>query len=154
MAASAFDTLKAMRGLEAAGIAPEHAEAITNAVRDAVTEGTATKGDILRVDNDVNTGFTGLNGKVDAHATETRGEIERLHGKIDAHATETRVEIERLNGKIDALATETRADIKQLDGKIDALAKDTKADIARLETRMMMTAIIVAGVVIAAIKYL
>ena len=37
---------------------------------------------------------------------------------------------------------------------VDALAKELKAEIARLETRMMMTAIIVAGVVIAAIKYL
>ena len=55
---------------------------------------------------------------------------------------------------VDSLAAETRADIKRLDGKIDALAAETKADIARLETRMMMTAIIVAGVVIAAIKYL
>ena len=118
MTVSAFDTLKAMRDLEAAGIAPEQAEAITNAVRDAVTEGTAAKGDILRIDNDINTVFASL------------------------------------NGKIDAFAAETRAGFKQLADKIDALAKDTKADIARLETRMMMTAIIVAGVVIAAIKYL
>ena len=118
MAASTFDTLNAMRRLEAAGVDTKQAEAITNAVRDAVMEGTATKGDILRVDNDVNTGFTSL------------------------------------NGKIDALATETKADIKQLDSKIDSLAKDTKADIARLETRMMMTTLVVAGIVIAAIKYL
>ena len=124
-----FDTLNAMRDLEAAGIASKQAEAITNAVRDAVTEGTATKGDILRVDNDVNAGFASLNGKVDALAAETRADIKRLDGKIDA------------------LATETKAGIQ-------ALAKDTKADIARLETRMMATTIVVAGLVIAAIKYL
>ena len=98
MAVSTFDTLNAMRGLEAAGIDPKQAEA--NAVRDAVMEGTATKGDILRVDNDVNTGFASL------------------------------------------------------DGKIDALAKDTKADIARLETRMLMAMIVVAGIIVAAVKYL
>ena len=117
-----FDTLNAMRDLEAAGIASKQAEAITNAVRDAVTEGTATKGDILRVDNDVNAGFASLNGKIDALATETKADIQ-------------------------ALAAETKAGIQ-------ALAKDTKADIARLETRMMATTIVVAGLVIAAIKYL
>ena len=136
MAASTFDTLNAMRRLEAAGVDAKQAEAITNAVRDAVMEGTATKGDILRVDNDVNTGFTILDGKIDALAMETKADIQRLDGKIDA------------------LATETKADIQQLDSKIDSLAKDTKADIARLETRMMMTALVVAGIVIAAIKYL
>ena len=179
MAVSTFDTLNAMRGLEAAGIDPKQAEAITNAVRDAVMEGTATKGDILRVDNDVNTGFASLNGKIDALATETRAEIERLNDKVDglatkaavdALATETRAEIKRLNGEIerlndkvdglatkamvDALATETKADSKRLDGKIDALAKDTKADIARLETRMLMAMIVVAGIIVAAVKYL
>ena len=146
-----FDTLNAMRDLEAAGIASKQAEAITNAVRDAVTEGTATKGDILRVDNDVNAGFASLNGKVDALAAETRADIKRLDGKIDALATETKADIQ-------ALATETKADIQALAAEtkasIQALAKDTKADIARLETRMMATTIVVAGLVIAAIKYL
>ena len=154
MAVSTFDTLNAMRGLEAAGIHPKQAEAITNAVRDAVMEGTATKGDILRVDNDIKTGFTSVNGKVDALATETRAEFERLSDKIDSLATKATV---------DALATKIRADIERLSDKIeplatkamvDAIAKELKADIARLETRMMMTAIIVGGVVIAAIKYL
>ena len=55
---------------------------------------------------------------------------------------------------VDALATETKADSKRLDGKIDALAKDTKADIARLETRMLMAMIVVAGIIVAAVKYL
>ncbi len=40
-------------------------------------EGTATKGDILRVDNEVNTGFASLNGKVDALAKESRGRSPR-----------------------------------------------------------------------------
>ena len=80
--------------------------------------GSATKGDIPRIDNDVNTEFASLDGKVDA------------------------------------LAAETKADVKRLDGKIDALATDTKANIARLETRMLMTTIVVAGIIVAAIKYL
>ena len=46
MSIVAFDTLAAARSLEAAGFAQEQAEAITNAVRDAVTESVATKADL------------------------------------------------------------------------------------------------------------
>ena len=46
MTATAFDTLKTARELEAAGVEPRQAEAITAAMRDAVTEGVATKADI------------------------------------------------------------------------------------------------------------
>ena len=69
-------------------------------------------------------------------------------------AAETRADNERIDGKIDALATETKSDVKRLNGKIDALAKDTKADIARLEIRMLMAMIVVAGIIVASIKYL
>ena len=64
MVASMFDTLNAMRDLEAA-------EA-DGSERHAATEGTVTKGGILRVDNEVNAGFASLNGKVDALAKESR----------------------------------------------------------------------------------
>ena len=88
-----FDTLNAMRELEAAGIASKQAEAITNAVRDAVTEGTATKGDILRVDNDVNAGFASLDGKVDALAAETKADFQTL-------AKDTKADIARLETRM------------------------------------------------------
>ena len=41
-----FDTLKTARDLEAAGVDPRQAEAITTAMRNAVAEGVATKADI------------------------------------------------------------------------------------------------------------
>ena len=46
MAAHAFDTLKAADALIAAGIGLKHARAITQTMRDAVTEGAATKADV------------------------------------------------------------------------------------------------------------
>ena len=46
MAAHAFDTLKAADALIAAGIDSKHARAITETMRDAVTEGVATKADV------------------------------------------------------------------------------------------------------------
>ena len=52
MTATAFDTLKTVKALTAAGVEAGQAEAITAAMRDAVTEGVATKADIavLKVD--------------------------------------------------------------------------------------------------------
>ena len=46
-----FDTLRTTRNLEAAGIEPAHAEAITVALRDAITGGVATKADIARLED-------------------------------------------------------------------------------------------------------
>ena len=50
MTAATFDTLKAAEALREAGIAEAHAKAIANAMRDAVTEGVATKTDIARLE--------------------------------------------------------------------------------------------------------
>ncbi len=55
MPAHAFDTLKAADALIAAGIDSTQARAITETMRDAVTEGVATKADIARI-----------NGRLDA----------------------------------------------------------------------------------------
>ena len=49
MTAAAFDTLAAMRRLEAAGIDATHAEAIIDTVRESAGE-LATKGDIAGLD--------------------------------------------------------------------------------------------------------
>ena len=46
MPATAFDTLKATKALIAAGVDPRQAEAHAETLRDAVTEGVATKADI------------------------------------------------------------------------------------------------------------
>ena len=46
MSFAAFDTLKAVETLREAGIEEAHAKAIANTMRDAVTEGVATKADL------------------------------------------------------------------------------------------------------------
>jgi len=46
MPPATFDTLAAARNLEAAGIASTHAEAIVDAMRQAVREHVATKADL------------------------------------------------------------------------------------------------------------
>ncbi len=48
-----FDTMAALRRLEAGGFSSEQAEAITQTVRDGVTGGVATKADIADVRTDI-----------------------------------------------------------------------------------------------------
>ena len=50
MTVAAFDTLKAAEALAEAGIEERHAKAIATTMREAVTEGVATKGDIARLE--------------------------------------------------------------------------------------------------------
>ena len=59
MPAHAFDTLKAMRVLTAAGMQEPVAEAVVTTMNDAVTEGVATKADIAKI-----------NGRLDVLKTE------------------------------------------------------------------------------------
>ena len=58
MTATAFDTLAAARDLKAAGIEPEHAEAIAEGMRRAATanrDALATKSDIPTVKSEITT---------------------------------------------------------------------------------------------------
>ena len=62
MTASApgFDTLSYARRLKEAGVDEAQAEAHAEAVRAAITEGAATKADIVRLEAKVETGLAGL----------------------------------------------------------------------------------------------
>ena len=51
MTATTFDTHAAVKALMHAGLAPAHAEAITDTVRAAIAEGVATKADIAALEN-------------------------------------------------------------------------------------------------------
>lgn len=106
-----FDTYAAAKALRDAGFDEPQAEAAVAMVRDAVSEGAATKEDATR-----------LEGKIDAG-------IARLEGKIES-------DIGRLEGKIESDIAEVKADIGRLEGRIDTGRAETKADITRLETRL------------------
>ena len=51
MAVATFDTHAAVKALVRAGVEPPHAEAITDTVRDALSEGVATKADLAALEN-------------------------------------------------------------------------------------------------------
>ncbi len=85
MPAYAFDTLKAADALIAAGIDSPHARAITETMRDAVTEGVATKADIAAV----NSRLDALESRLDTmqwamgfHAAVTLSIAGRLFGVL------------------------------------------------------------------------
>ena len=85
MPACAFDTLKAADALIAAGIDSMHARAITETMRDAVTEGVATKADIAAV----NSRLDALESRLDTmqwamgfHAAVTLSIAGRLFGVL------------------------------------------------------------------------
>ena len=85
MPAYAFDTLKAADALIAAGIDSTHARAITETMRDAVTEGVATKADIAAV----NSRLDALESRLDTmqwamgfHAAVTLSIAGRLFGVL------------------------------------------------------------------------
>ena len=125
----AFDTLAYARRLKEAGVDDAQAEAHAEAVRDAVTEGVATKADL-------ETSIAGLR-------TDLKADVARLEGKI-----------ENVEAKIENCAT--KAEIESIDAKIENCA--TKADMYRLlwiQTGTIAGVIVAAsGVVVALVRLL
>ena len=128
MSAIAFDTLKATRELEAAGIEPRQAEAITNTMRDAVVEGVATKSDIAGLESDIASLETKVGSDIASLETKIGSDIASLETKVGSD--------------IASLETKIGSDIARLETKIEK-------DIAHLETRMLAAIIAVGGIVIA-----
>ncbi len=84
-----FDTMAAVRRLEAGGFSPVQAEAITQTVRDGVTGGVATKADLADVRADI---------------TDVRADITELRTDI----TDVRADITELRTDITELKTELK----------------------------------------------
>lgn len=135
-----FDTYTAAKALRDAGFDEPQAEAAVAMVRDAVSEGAATKEDAIRLEGKIDTGIAGV-----------KADIGRLEGKIES-------DIGRLEGKIEAIEGKIESDIGRLEGKIDTDRAETKADITRLETRLTVRMygglVAMAAVLLALIKLL
>ena len=130
----AFDTLKAVRRLEGAGMSRGHAEAVAETV--AAAQGSAaTKADIRLLADDIRR----LEDKMTTMATK-----EDL-AKLEAA---TKAEIARLEASTKAeiakLQTSTKAEIAKLE-------TSNKADNANLELRLVRTMWMQAGAIVAII---
>ena len=99
-----FDTYAAAKALRDAGFDEPQAEAAVAMVRDAVSEGAATKEDATRLEGKIDAGIARLEGKIES-------DIGRLEGKIES-------DIGRLEGKVDTGRTETKADITRLETRL------------------------------------
>ena len=75
MSFAAFDTLKAVETLREAGIEEAHAKAIANTMRDAVTEGVATKTDLQAVVTDLKADIRAVVTDLKAHTRTTAAEL-------------------------------------------------------------------------------
>ena len=64
MNTATLDTHAALRALTRAGVATEHAEAITDTVRVAVSEGVATKADIAALETRLTVRMVALGGVI------------------------------------------------------------------------------------------
>ena len=117
MTAVAFDTHAAVTALRKAGFDEPQAEAAVAMVRDAVTEGVATKGDVDRL----HTKMEAVETKIEAVETK----IEALDTKIEAVETK----IEAVETKIEAVDTK----IEALDTKIEAVETKMDAGFAALK---------------------
>lgn len=75
MNAIAFDTLRFVKRLQAAGYTPEQAEAQAEAYAEAVGEVLATKQDLALTKQELQTSISGVRSDIEALAATLRGEI-------------------------------------------------------------------------------
>ena len=76
MSIAAFDTYAAAKKLRDAGFDERQAEAAISMVREAFTEGVATKAEVARLEAKIDNGLVGLEAS-------TKAEFARLEAKID-----------------------------------------------------------------------
>ena len=119
MTAVAFDTHAAVTALRKAGFDEPQAEAAVAMVRDAVTEGVATKGDVDRL----HTKMEAVETKIEAVDTK----IEAVETKIEAVETK----MEALDTKIEAVETKMDAGFAALKWVVGIMVALTLAIAAR-----------------------
>lgn len=93
-----IDTAATIRSLEAAGIQPEQASAIVNAINQS-DEGLATHGDVMALKGDV----TALKGDVTVikdDVTALKGDVTVLRGDLKTLEVDLRAELKALEARI------------------------------------------------------
>lgn len=130
MSTVAFDTYKAIKALRSAGFNDSQAEAVTEQIGAAISEGLATTGDIQ------------------SSRSELKGDIQALEGKIQSLRSELKGDIQALEGKIQAL----EGKILVLDGKIQGLEGKIQTIESRLTVKLY-SALVLAVALIKTLDY-
>ena len=122
-----FDTLSYARRLKAAGVDEAQAEAHAEAVRDAVTEGVATKDDLDR-------GLAAAKVDLDTGLSDLKADVVRLEDKMATKADVAELKAEMAELKADVVRLEDRMATKD---DVADLKAELKTDVANLETRLI-----------------
>ncbi len=136
----AFDTLAYAQRLKAAGVAAAQAEAHAQALRDTVTETTASKADL-------ESGFARLDGRMDL--LETRMDLLETRMDERIRASEARLD-ERIQASEARLDERIQASETRMDERIRASETRQEAANARRDARMMVFIVAVAALAVAA----
>ena len=98
-----FDTCAAAKTLRDAGFDESQAEAAVAMVRDAISEGAATKEDVARLESKIDAGIARLEGKIDSDIAGVKAEIADMRAEIggikaDMGGLETRLTVRMYGG--------------------------------------------------------
>ena len=148
MSTVAFDTYKAIKALRSAGFNDSQAEAVTEQIGAAISEGLATTGDIQSSRSELKGDIQALEGKIQSLRSELKGDIQALEGKIQSLRSELKGDIQALEGKIQAL----EGKILVLDGKIQGLEGKIQTIESRLTVKLY-SALVLAVALIKALDY-
>ena len=99
MHATVIDTLRYAVRLKEAGVEPAHAEAMSRALNDELTEGLATKADVDSAVTGLNARFDALEAKVDSMEAKFDGKFGSVNARLDAMDTR----FDAMDTKFDAL---------------------------------------------------
>ncbi len=82
MTVTAFDTHAAVRAMQEAGLEAPQAEAVTDAIRLAVTEGVSTKTDIAELRSEMKSDIAELRSEMKSDMAELRADMARLEIRL------------------------------------------------------------------------
>ena len=125
MQATVIDTLRYAVRLKEAGVEPAHAEAMSRALNDELTEGLATKADLDGAVTGLNARFDALEARFDAKFDAVDANFDSVDAKfeaVDARFEAVDARFEAVDARFDAMDTKFDA----MDTKFDAM--DTKFD--------------------------
>ena len=126
-----IDTLATVRSLEEAGMEARTAEAVTEAIRRAVTEGGATKTDLAELKTGVRADLAQLKAEVRADINELRAEVQAGATELKA---EVRADINELRAEVQAGAIELKAEVR---ADLADFKDEIRADLAALTWRIL-----------------
>ncbi len=144
MQTAAFDTLATAHALKEAGFEDVQATAIVDALRQAVTEGVATKTDIADVRGDTNELRTELKSDMNELRTELKSDMNELRTELKSDMNELRMEFK---ADMATLRAEFKADMAALKADNGEL----RADLYRA---LWMQAAGIIGLTVALLKIL